>query len=112
MKSRDTLPNDDTFDLEQASDYLHLGRDATRDLFDRGELPGVSLNQKHLVFRRPALDAFLARVEAEQTKARQIAHRASIDAANDSEPPPRRRGRRLPDLAIYEGQPQQGSQRR
>jgi len=105
MKSRDTLPNDDTFDLEQASNYLHLGRDATRELFDRGELPGVSLNQKHLVFRRPALDAFLARVEAEQTKARQIAHRARMTPANDPAPAqPRRRTRRLPDLTPYEGE--------
>lgn len=105
MKSLDRLPNDDTFSLEQAAEYLHLGRDATRQLFDTGDLPGVSLNQKHLVFRRAALDAFLARMEAEQTKARAIAHRARMAAANDSETPaPRRRARTLPDLRAYEGQ--------
>lgn len=103
MKARDTLPNDETLDLEQASDYLHLGRDATRELFDRGELPGVSLNQKHLVFRRPALDAFLARVEAEQTKARAIAHQARMAAAND--PVINRRSsrrRKMPSLDGYD----------
>ena len=104
MKDRAELPQDDTFDLQQAADYLHLGRDATRQLFDTGELPGVSLNQKHLVFRRAALDAFLARAEAEQTKARAIAHRARMAAANDPETlTKRRRGRTLPDLRAYEG---------
>lgn len=105
MKALDRLPHDDTFSLEQAAAYLHLGRDATRQLFDTGELPGVSLNQKHLVFRRPALDAFLARVEAEQTKARATAHRTRMNAANDPAPAaPRRRARVLPDLSAYEGQ--------
>ena len=104
MKSHETLPNDDTLGLEQAADYLHLGRDSTRALFEAGELPGVSLNQKHLVFRRAALDAFLARIEAEQTKARAIAHRAQRTAANDPDTPiPRRRARTLPDLRAYEG---------
>ncbi|WP_101926971.1 MULTISPECIES: helix-turn-helix domain-containing protein [Luteimonas] len=102
MKPLDALPHDDTFSLEQAAEYLHLGRDATRQLFDTGSLPGVSLNQKHLVFRRAALDTFLARMEAEQTKARAIAHRARMEAANDPAPPTKRHGRSLPDLTAYE----------
>lgn len=104
MKDRAELPDDDTLDLRQAADYLHLGRDATHQLWQSGDLPGVSLNQKHLVFRRAALDAFLARMEAEQTKARAIAHRARMAAANDPETPTqRRRARPLPDLRAYEG---------
>ena len=102
MKSHETLPNDDTFSLEQAAEYLHLGRDATRQLFDTGDLPGVSLNQKHLVFRRAALDGFLARVEAEQSKARALAHRSRVEAANDPAPPSRQRTRHHPCLKHYE----------
>lgn len=56
----------DTMGLEQAAEYLRLGRDATRSLFELGDLPGVSLNQKHLVFRRVALDSWLAQKEMER----------------------------------------------
>lgn len=103
MKVHDELPLDETLSLQQAANYLHLGRDATRALFEAGELPGVSLNQKHLVFRRATCDAFLARLEAEQTKARSLAYRAHrTDAANDSEPLKRRKSRRLPNLDHYD----------
>lgn len=58
----------DTMGLEQAAKYLRLGRDATRSLFELGDLPGVSLNQKHLVFRRVALDSWLAQKEMERER--------------------------------------------
>ncbi|MEN1942694.1 helix-turn-helix domain-containing protein [Luteimonas sp. MJ293] len=92
----------DTMGLEQAADYLRLGRDATRALWERGELPGVSLNQKHLVFRRVALDKFLADVELQQTRERAASARA-MQAANDPAPGGRPRGAR-PDLNRY-GEP-------
>lgn len=50
-----TDPTKETLGLDEAAAYLRLGRDATRALWDAGALPGVSLNQKHLVFRRAAL---------------------------------------------------------
>lgn len=92
----------DTLGLEEAADYLRLGRDATRLLWETGALPGVSLNQKHLVFRRAALDSFLARLEAEQQAARRAGR--TPPPANDPAPPPARRNRRnpLPDLGRYE----------
>ena len=89
----------DTMDLEQAAEYLRLGRDATRALWQRGELPGVSLNQKHLVFRRVALDKFLADVELQQTRERAALTR-SMGAANDPAPSGRQRGQK-PDLDRY-----------
>lgn len=73
----------ETMGLEEAANYLRLGREATRKLFERGELPGVSLNQKHIVFRRAALDAFLAKVEQEQATARQAGK--DPNAANDAD---------------------------
>lgn len=89
----------DTMGLEQAADYLRLGRDATRALWERGELPGVSLNQKHLVFRRVALDKFLSDVELKQTRERAAAAR-TMAAANDPAPAGRPRGEK-PDLDRY-----------
>ncbi|MGV8959241.1 MAG: helix-turn-helix domain-containing protein [Stenotrophomonas sp.] len=91
----------DTMGLEQAAEYLRLGRDSTHALFDAGVLPGVSLNQKHLVFRRTALDAFLAATELQQQKER--ARKAiTTHSANDPSPPKRTRRRELPDLGKYE----------
>jgi len=102
MKEHDELPLDETLSLQQAANYLHLGRDATRELWDTGQLPGVSLNQKHLVFRRAALDTFLGQLEAEQTKARSLAYRArQTAAANDSEPIKRSKRQRPPNLDHY-----------
>lgn len=91
----------ETMSLEEAARYLRLGRDATRELFDRGDLPGVSLNQKHIVFRRAALDAFLAKMEVLQATARQAGKDPT--AANDGEKDKvkRRRTRRV-DLSKYE----------
>lgn len=89
----------DTMSLKQAAEYLQLGRDATRALWERGELPGVSLNQKHLVFRRVALDKFLADMEVRQVRERAAAARA-MDAANDPAPTGRPRGEK-PDLDRY-----------
>lgn len=95
-----TDPVKETMGLDEAAAYLRLGRDATRALWDAGTLPGVSLNQKHLVFRRAALDRFLAEQEVIQQRERRRAAAACI--------PPRDRARRsLPDLDRYES-PQPG----
>lgn len=93
----------DTMGLEQAAGYLRLGRDATRDLWEKGELPGVSLNQKHLVFRRTALDAFLARKEQEQQQARQ--RRPAPASGATAKPTEPKASRSPPDLERYESKP-------
>lgn len=91
----------DTMGLEQAAEYLRLGRDATRELLDTGQLPGVSLNQKHLVFRRVALDAWLADLEVRQMQDR-IQKLRAAEAANDPGQPAARPRTQKPDLARYE----------
>ncbi|HVI60081.1 MAG TPA: hypothetical protein VM619_14580 [Luteimonas sp.] len=91
----------DTMGLEQAAEYLRLGRDATRELFDTGQLAGTSFNQKHLVFRRVTLDAFLADVEVRQTAERAKRH-AALQPANDPGTPAARPRTAKPDLARYE----------
>lgn len=91
----------DTMGLDQAAEYLRLGRDATRELFDTGQLAGTSLNQKHVVFRRVTLDAFLADTEVRQAADRARRH-ADMQAANDPAPPAARPRTTKPDLARYE----------
>ena len=93
------MPTSDTLDLGQAAEYLHLGYRSTKAMFDRGELPGVSLNQKHAVFLRADLERYLRELAIEQSHARQ---RASCAAAHAQ--PVKRCGRRraLPDLVPYE----------
>lgn len=93
----------DTMGLEQAAEYLRLGRDATRELFECGLLPGVSLNQKHLVFRRITLDRFLAETEARQA-AERVKRTRSMVAANDGDREPTGSRSPRPDLSSYEQQ--------
>lgn len=113
---------------EEAAEYLRIGQRAVRKLWQTGHLPGVSLNQKHLVFRLATLDAFLARLESDP-EAQQVirdSHAASdhdpADTTGEPAPTPaaartrkppvhtptaaqRGRPRRqvLPDLGKYEG---------
>jgi excisionase family DNA binding protein len=95
----------ETMSLEEAAGYLRLGRDATRALWEAGELPGVSLNQKHLVFRREALNQWLADQEQRQMRERKRASGTAPAANAPAGPRPRGRQRRtLPDLAPYERQ--------
>lgn len=97
------ITHHETMGLEEAASYLRLGRDATRALWDAGTLPGVSLNQKHLVFRRAALDRFLAEQEVIQQRERRRAAAACTA--------PRDRGHRsLPDLDRYDASPQSRGQ--
>lgn len=89
----------DTFNLIEAADYLKLGYEATKELFDTGVLPGVSLNQRHTVILRTDLDRWL-----HETARRQAADRRAgvvpIDRA--AAPVRRKRGNIPPDLSRYE----------
>lgn len=100
MKDR----HEDTLNLAEAAEFLRLGYESTKELFERGELPGTSLNQKHVVFLRDDLRDYL------REKARQQAaeRRAGIAPAAEAPKPRARRGRAerasLPDLSRYEDQ--------
>jgi excisionase family DNA binding protein len=86
----------ETLTLAEAADYLKLGINSTRELFDAGELPGVSLNQKHAVFLRDDLREYLHRLAQVQSADRRIG-----DAPSRPVAPKRRRGAPLPDLDKY-----------
>lgn len=88
----------DTLNLAEAAEFLKLGYVATKELFDSGVLPGVSLNQKHTVFLRTDLETWLR-----ETARRQAAERRALPIRNP--PAPQKRTRTsLPDLAQYEKQ--------
>lgn len=78
----------DTLDLKGAAEYLHLGVRATRKLFEDGELPGLSTNQKHCVFLRADLEEYV------RTTARRQAEQRRITKLRAESRP--RRGRRAP----------------
>lgn len=121
-------PPSEVLSTEEAAEYLRIGQRAVRKLWQTGHLPGVSLNQKHLVFRLATLDAFLARLESDPVAQQVIrdSHAASDHDPADTAPgpapapapprprkaavhtpttAPRARTRRpaLPDLSQYEG---------
>jgi hypothetical protein len=98
-------PQGTVLNLAEAAKFLKLGYESTKELFERGELPGTSLNQKHVVFLRDDLIAYL-RITARQ----QAAERRGGEATPHPKPrarPARSAGRprraRLPDLSRYEG---------
>lgn len=67
------MNHDHTLSLEEAAHFLRLGLDHTRTLFDSGELPGLSLNQKHIVFLQSDLVEFIrknARLQAEARRSK------------------------------------------
>ncbi|GAA0715185.1 helix-turn-helix domain-containing protein [Dokdonella soli] len=92
----------DTLSLAEAAAYLKLGRDSTKALFSSGQLPGVSLNQKHTVFRRVTLDAYLRDLEIKQTAERRKVAEAMAARKEDGAARPRRKYRARIDLAPYE----------
>lgn len=65
----------DTLDLEEAAAYLKLGVEHTRTLFNSGQIPGLSLNQKHIVFLRRDLADFIREHARNQMMARAIGFR-------------------------------------
>jgi hypothetical protein len=84
--------------LAETAQFLRLGLEATRALFECGELLGTSLNQKHAVFLREDLISYLR-----ETSRRQAAQRRATAApAAPARPRVARTGRprrtRLPDL--------------
>jgi hypothetical protein len=88
--------NSPTMDLEQAAAFLHLGYKAMKALVDTGEVPALSLNQKHTILLRDDLITYVR--EQGRAQAARRRSRKPIDA------PPTRAKRSIskPNLDAYE----------
>ena len=89
-----------TLDLKEAAAFLHLGYEAMKSLVDSGQVPAVSLNQKHTVLLREDLVAFIRDEGRRQADERKRLKRKPL--ATESCTPTRNRSRVLPDLSKYE----------
>jgi hypothetical protein len=86
----------ETLNLAEAAEYIKLGYEATKLLFETGVLPGASMNQKHTVFLREDLDAWIRETAKRQAEERRAGGRTQEQATAQA-----RRGRPrrpLPDL--------------
>lgn len=90
-----------TLNLEEASKFLKLGYEATRELFERGEIPGASLNQKHVVFLLSDLEMYIRDTAKRQAAERRQGIKPVDHAAAGKRP--RQRGQ-LPNLEAAEAQ--------
>jgi hypothetical protein len=94
----------ETFNLAEAAEYLKLGYEATKELFDAGVLPGASLNNRHTVIHHSDLEAFLRETARRQAEER----RRNIQPTDRAAAPIRRKheqhAKKLPDLKKYENQ--------
>ncbi len=94
--------NDPTMDLQQAADFLHLGFKAMKALVDSGEVPALSLNQKHTIVLRDDLIAYVRDEGRAQAAKRRAGKARPVDPTL---PPTRhRRGNKnaKPNLDAYE----------
>lgn len=92
----------DTMNLAEAAAYLKLGYEATAALFESGQLPGVSLNQKHSLFLRDDLDTFIRETARRQSSDRRAGLRPTDYAAASPRGRANRRGMQKPDLDASE----------
>lgn len=92
---------DSTLNIEEAAAYLKIGQKAFKALFESGEIPGVSMNQKHTVFLRSELDDWIRRKGEEQAQARRVPT-PIVQPKPAEKGPGIRVPRRLPDLAAAE----------
>lgn len=94
----------DTLNLQEASDYLKLGYQATKELFERGDLPGISLNLKHTLFLKSDLDDYIREKAREQQEARRrragIAAPTLMKQVTELQPRPARGSRRREVVSI------------
>ncbi len=88
----------ETLNLVEAAAYLKIGLNTARRLFVGGEIPGLSLNQKHVVFLKSDLAAFI-----HEQAIRQSAERRGTQPTHDlPESPPVGRRKVPPALEPYE----------
>lgn len=67
-----TLKDQPTYGIEGACDYLHVSETSLRELIESGEL-AASKPSREYVIRKSVMDAYLARLEKEQTDQRKDA---------------------------------------
>jgi hypothetical protein len=94
--------NDPTMDLEQAAAFMHLGYKAMKELVDSGEVPALSLNQKHTILLREDLITYVREQGRKQADKRRA--RKQPAAATTTPTTPHHRGRKTakPNLDAYE----------
>lgn len=91
--------NDPTMDLQQAADFLHLGYKAMKELVDSGDVPALSLNQKHTILLRDDLITYVR----EQGRLQATKRQARKRSPNTADVTRTRRGATpKPDLGSYE----------
>ncbi|MGC1547445.1 MAG: hypothetical protein WA777_02855 [Rhodanobacter sp.] len=96
-----TAANDPTMDLEQAAAFLHLGYEAMKALVNKGDVPALSLNQKHTVLLREDLIAYVREEGRKQAEERKMRGRRQAPTVTPRTNQPRSRPP-LPDLTKYE----------
>jgi hypothetical protein len=97
--------NDPTMDLQQAADFLHLGLKSMKELVDSGEVPALSLNQKHTILLRDDLITFVreqGRKQADKRRSRKIAPPPAANVPTTKPRCVRARKSPKPDLSAYE----------
>lgn len=94
----------ETMNLTEAAAYLKLGYEATAALFESGQLPGVSLNQKHTLFLRASLDEFIRETARRQSEQRRNGILPPDRAAASPRGRASRRGMPKPTLDVNERQ--------
>lgn len=76
---KSNLKDQPTYGFEGACAYLNTSETSLRELIDSGELPAAKPSRE-FVFRKVVLDAYLERLEREQTEARKVAYQNGLRA--------------------------------
>lgn len=74
-----TLKDQPTYGLAGACAYLNISETSLRALIESGELPAAKPGREYVI-RRVVLDAYLERLEREQTEARKAAFQDGLRA--------------------------------
>ena len=94
---------DETLSLDEAATLLHLGLESMRELVERGAVPAVRLNQKHMVLLRTDVLDYVRTEGRRQAEERRRIIKAGGDTSQRAAPGRRRPSvRTLPDLTRYE----------
>lgn len=85
----------ETMSIAEAAAFIRIGVDALRELILAGQIPALTLNQKHWVLLRSDLVEFVRNIARQQQL-----HRRSLVAESEimkfpADPPPRRTRQRL-----------------
>lgn len=90
-----------TLDLQQAATFLHLGLESMKDLIASGEVPALSLNQKHHILLRDDLIAYVREQGRKQAEHRR--NKRVLPDVVSAVPRSTRSGATIrPDLSRYE----------